>query len=401
MKNFHAVIQKFEAQVADLRAKVFLLEEQNEELKTQNKLQAQEIKKLKDRLSLNSKNSSIPSSKELYKIKKNHRSKSSKNRGAQPGHEGSFRSKMQAHEIVCVSLNQTHCECGGELRFEQNPKVHQTVEVPEIQPHVVDYHFQRARCCRCGKRKTAPFKEGLSQKTFGPGVETLVSSLTAFYKNSKREVQSLLKDVFNLSLSVGTISSIESRVSDKCSSVYEDIEESLSWSPLIHIDETGHQKGEKRGWCWIFTSLEETLLKMESSRGKKVLKQSVLGPENGFIVSDRYPAYHYFEEETRQICWAHLRRDFSRLSHSVYPEAREPGLHLERLCLELFSLKHHFERGQVDRLFFLRRCRRLRKKVHYYLNRLLDIPEAPRVHGVVKNLLKHESMMWRLYLFSC
>ncbi len=52
-----------------------------------------EINKLRDRLGLTSKTSYIPSSKELYKIKKGHAKSSSRRQGAQPGHTGKSRVK--------------------------------------------------------------------------------------------------------------------------------------------------------------------------------------------------------------------------------------------------------------------------------------------------------------------
>ncbi len=46
---------------------------------------------------------------------------------------------------------------------------------------------------------------------------------------------------------------------------------------------------------------------VESSRGKKVIAK-LMEEFNGFIISDRYAAYNYFESSKRQICWAHLKR---------------------------------------------------------------------------------------------
>jgi hypothetical protein len=35
---------------------------------------------------------------------------------------------------------------------------------------------------------------------------------------------------------------------------------------------------------------------------------------NAGVVSDRYTVYDYLDVEKRQICWAHLLRDFTRIS---------------------------------------------------------------------------------------
>ncbi len=81
------------------------LKKENAILRQENAILREEIAKLKDRLGLNSKNSSIPSSKELYKIKKENRQKSSRNPGGQPGHKGHKRDEMVADETIRIPLN--------------------------------------------------------------------------------------------------------------------------------------------------------------------------------------------------------------------------------------------------------------------------------------------------------
>jgi len=42
--------------------------------------------------------------------------------------------------------------------------------------------------------------------TFGPRVKSVVAALSGFYKNSKREIANIMKDIFNMSISVGSVS---------------------------------------------------------------------------------------------------------------------------------------------------------------------------------------------------
>ncbi len=42
--------------------------------------------------------------------------------------------------------------------------------------------------------------------------------------------------------------------------------------------------------------------------------RSLFGDFENIIISDRYAAYNYFDSCQRQVCWAHLKRDFTRLS---------------------------------------------------------------------------------------
>ncbi len=95
-KNLQQKIEKLEA-------KIERLERENESLKAENKALKIENAELKERLGLNSKNSSLPSSKELYKTKKD-KPKSERNIGGQIGHKGNYRAKVDADEVIKIEF---------------------------------------------------------------------------------------------------------------------------------------------------------------------------------------------------------------------------------------------------------------------------------------------------------
>lgn len=50
-----------------------------------------------------------------------------------------------------------------------------------------------------------------------------------------------------MSISIGSVSNSEARVSSKCKEAYEQIEEEIKASGILHIDETSHyNKGKKQ-----------------------------------------------------------------------------------------------------------------------------------------------------------
>lgn len=180
-------------------------------MKKKNKILKIENAELRERLGLNSRNSSIPTSKELYKIKKDaseDKSESNRKIGGQIGHKGNYRSKMEADEVVKVEL-QNRCECGGEIAISEKPYIYQKVDLPEIKPYVVEYQLEHGHCCNCGKRKSSKLPEGVTPDTFGPRVKSVIAALSGFYKNSKREITNIMKDIFNMSISVGCLPTIK------------------------------------------------------------------------------------------------------------------------------------------------------------------------------------------------
>lgn len=84
-------------------------------------------------------------------------------------------------------------------------------------------------------------------------------------------------------------------------------------SGSVHSDETGHSRDGKNYWMWGFISNTAAFFSIHASRGKKVLR-AMMGDFKQILISDRYAAYNIFESSKRQLCWAHLKRDFTKLS---------------------------------------------------------------------------------------
>ncbi len=327
----------------NLEQKVVKLEEKNKILKIENA-------ELRERLGLNSRNSSIPTSKELYKIKKDtlkDKSESNRKIGGQIGHKGNYRSKMEADEVVKVEL-QNKCKCGGEIAISGKPYIYQKVDLPEIKPYVVEYQLEHGRCCKCGKRKSSKLPEGVTSDTFAPRVKSVIAALSGFYKNSKQEITNIMKDIFNMSISVGSISNSEARVSSKCKEAYEQIEEEVKAGEILHIDETSHYNKGKLEWCWMFANNKASLMKLADTRGMKFLKNSTFCDYKNLVITDRYAVYNHFSDEKRQICWAHLLRNFERLSHSWNSEVMRLGHCLKDAANGLFVLRNALSENEIS-----------------------------------------------------
>jgi transposase len=385
-KDFLSTIKRLEDKIIKLESTIQTLVIENQALRRENAV-------LCERVGLNSSNSSIPSSRDLYKLPKPKKSSESKI-GGQPGHKGSYREMLPADEVIEVELPKI-CECGGKLSLSLEPYIHRRVDLPEIKPYVVEYHLRHGRCCKCGKRRTSQLPQEAGRDVFGPRVKAAISAFGGFYKNSKSEIANIFKDIFNLNISTGSISNSEAKVSNKCRDIYQDIEGQVNNSKVVHIDETSHYRSGKLGWGWMFTSQEASLLKLTESRGKKVLEDSPFGESDSIYVTDRYAAYNYFTKENRQVCWAHLHRDFKRFAHSQNLRVSELGTYLEKQASELFAIKKSLDREHITVLQFLRRAKKIRKRTWHYLKNITCTEDAVHASRVAKNIMKVEDMMWK------
>ena len=389
--NFLAIIEELQHQIELLRERIVYLEQENQTLKEENSRLGEENDRLKERLGLNSTNSSLPPSRDLYRAKKN-RPRSRRKPGAQPGHKPQGYKLKTPDEIIEVFPDL--CSCGHKMEAGSTYQIHQKMEIPLIKAYVTEYHLYHGVCRSCRNEKIADLPEGVSPDLLGDHAKTVISTLSGFFHNSKRDVQRILHDIFYLPISLGLVSTTEKRVSTKLQSSYDELCEQMKESPYLHIDETGHKCRGEKGWGWIFTSREISVLKLTSSRGKKVL-QSILPAYEGQIISDRYGAYRHFEDEKRQICWSHLKRDLQRFAHSRNEALAEYGRILEQIGYEVFVLEKAFKEQVINNLFFIRRIRKLKKRMIYTLKGILRVPHCPHAHRVAQNLLNSFEMMWR------
>jgi len=388
-ERFEKLSERFERS----EARIAKLEAENQALRLENKALKIENGKLREKLGLNSSNSSIPSSREMYKLERN-KEKSGRGIGGQVGHEGITRKRIAPTEVIRINLPDM-CECGGKICKSKVPYIKQKIDLPKIEPIVQEYQLEHGRCNRCGARKSAVLPEDVTNDVFGPRVKAVAAALTGFYKNSKSEVSKIFKDVFNLDISISSISNNEAKVAEKCEKTYQEVEQEASRSKILHIDETSHYKKGKIGWAWIFASKTASFLKLTDFRNKKVLENSGFDRNNNIIVTDRYAVYNYFSEKNRQICWAHLARDFKRFEHSWNLEVKIIGCYLSQVAKELFALKKALLNEQIDVLRFLRRAKKLKKRTCRYLKEIYWVPDATQASKVAKNLLRSERMMWK------
>lgn len=299
--------------------------------------QQEEISRLKEQLNTNSKNSSQPPSKD-YKSKKQTKVKSGRTQGAQPGHKAYQRAVVPLEEVskVIVCALPSHCSCGEVLKVETKVERHQVYEVPKPEYEVIEYQIQKGRCQSCRRRYQGALPEGVSRKGFGVRAQAMVSLLSSKYRLSKRLVHDWFADVYQMPVSLGSVSNIEHTVSQSLQITHAAIKVQVQASPVIHLDETGHKERHQNGWAWIMSTQEATYLQLARSKGRKIAKALIGNFQGHVYVTDRYPVYHYLPASNHQLCWAHLKRDFQRISERK-GEAGKIGRKLLKAYGKLFE----------------------------------------------------------------
>ena len=211
---------------------------------------------------------------------------------------------------VCPACGKTLFKDCGEL-----PLRDQFIDLPPIKPEVTEIRRPVLACVACGQRAYAALPENTPKHTFGPGVVAMVGVLTGLLNISKRKAQLMMRDVFNVPMSLGAISACESRLSKTLEKPYQEVLVAARSGRFGHADETGWPLGNLlKGWLWLLSNDKAAAFMVHEKRGQ-VAAQKLLGDFSGTLVSDRWGGYNMYEGQ-RQICWAHLRRDFKAVSEA-------------------------------------------------------------------------------------
>jgi transposase len=85
---------------------------------------------------------------------------------------------------------------------------------------------------------------------------------------------------------------------------------------------------------------------IRKSRGAKVAEELLGAAFAGILVSDRWSAYAWVDTARRQLCWAHLVRQFRGLQERGL-DGERIGSSLELLTEEMFHMWHRVRSGTM------------------------------------------------------
>ena len=373
------------------------LRQENEELREENVFLRQENEGLKEKLKTNSKNSSAPPSSDGFrkeKRTKQKKGKSKRKQGGQPGRTGVGRTLFSAEEVdVCEVVKPSkECSCGGLVIPTSNYQRHQVHELPKIKPIVTEYQLYSGRCCACNKKHYASLPAGVPEGMLGPLAMAKIGALTGDFRMSKRNVTFLFDDFYDLRISVGTVSNVEQIVS---AALEKSVEEAKAFIPeqgVVHADETSHAEQGNKMWTWAFIAGLAAVFIIRPSRGAQVAKDFLGEAFQGILNTDRWSGYAWLAAIFRQLCWAHLIRDFCKISERKGP-SRKIGRELLKLTKKMFRYWHRVRDGTLKREKFQTLMQPLRKQVEALLEEGAQCSHS-KTSGTCKQLLKVKQALW-------
>ena len=356
------------------------------------------VKDLSERVQQDSRNSSRPPSSDgpsKKTPKRNRRQPSGRRAGGQPGHRGQTRELMPVDKVdKIITLKPSSCAtCHHELLGDDpQPHRHQVFDIPPMRPVVTEYQVHRLSCEVCGETTAGAWPAGVPTGIIGPRAQAIASLCTGAYRLSKRTTQRVLDDLFGLSVSLGTISHLEAATTATLAEPVAEARTYVQEQASAHLDETGWRQGGQKAWLWVASTTWVTVFLVRLSRGSQVARELLGERFSGILVTDRWSAYNWYPVRWRQLCWAHLLRDFEAMSGRG-GASKEIGEALKHQANQMFHWWHRVRDGTLSRSSLRTYMTPVRREVE----RLLETGsccEVDKTEGMCRDILKRRQALW-------
>ena len=359
------------------------------------------VRDLTARLNVHSSNSSLPpSANPLGAPKPVVKKKSKRKRGGQPGHPPHLKQLLPPERVNhVVTYLPSHCQhCHTPLPDQPDandppPSRFQTIELPPVVAVVTEHQGHSRTCPQCGEVTRQPIPQDILAHSVGPRLTATLSYFTGCHGVSKRGVEEIAEAVFDAPVSLGTVANLEQEVSAALEAPHQEAVEAVRAAQVKNADETSWKQGGKLCWLWAAATANVVAFVIHAKRSILGLT-ALLGMQiQGILCSDRWGVYANVPASRRQICWAHLKRDFQKIvdrgGESVWVGTK--GL---KIVKKVFAAWHAFREGRLTRPELQAELERVANQMNKLLVRGWLLSEEKSVVRFCNNLLEIEGALW-------
>jgi transposase len=310
------------------------------------------VRDLQARLDQNASNSSMPPSANPPDAPKPVvKTPTGRKPGGQPGHPPHLRQRLPPERLkevipyipkVCGACQATLPAKPGP--HDPEPIWHQVAELPVTLADVTEHQAHGRTCRHCGYLTWEKIPEAIRAHAIGPRLTAVLSYLSGGPHVSKRGIEEIVETVFNVPIALGTVANLEQEMSAALAPAHAEAQRAVQQAPVKNVDETGWKQAGKPCWLWAAATTLVACFVIHPRRSALGLA-ALLGQKiKGLVCSDRWSVYGRLQLGLRQLCWAHLKRDFQKLVErgGVAQIYGEKGLAAVRI---LFAEWHRFRGG--------------------------------------------------------
>ena len=319
--------------------------------------------------------------------------------GGQPGHAPCVRVRLPADRVrqVIDHVPATCRRCqhplpAGAGPTDPPPTWHQVAELPPIAAVITEHRGHTRTCPRCGTRTHRPVPADIRARVAGPRLTAAISYLSGARHDSKRGVEEAVETLFGVPVSLGGVAAAEQEMSAALAAAHAEATAAVRAAPVKNVDETGWKQAGRLCWLWTAVTGTAACFRVHARRGFDGLRALLGDGPAGIVVSDRWTAYSRLAVRDRQLCWAHLKRDFRAMVDRGGP-AEAIGNELLCFVEDLFLCWHRVRDGTWGRASLRRNVGELRPAVREVLERG-TVCGCAKTEVVCTNLLALEPALW-------
>jgi transposase len=358
------------------------------------------VRELRARLDQNASNSSIPPSQNPPQAPPPVRKKrTGRKPGGQPGHTAHLRVRLPAERLTEPIRHyqaETCAACQHPLPRlpgpdDPEPHWHQIVELPEIPVQVIEYQAHGRTCPDCGHITWAKIPNEIRAHSCGPRLTATLSYLSGVLHVGKRGIEEFVETILGTPIALGTVSNLEQEMSAALAAAHAEAQQAVRQAQAKNVDETGWKQAGAKRWLWGAATALVVCFVITPSRGAAGLA-ALLGKKiKGIISSDRWSVYGQLKLGQRQLCWAHLKRDFQKLVDrgGVSVPYGEKGL----AAVHILFAEWHLFRGGGSRQQLRTELEPLRQAMHDWLGDGASCADR-KTAAFCQNLVDAEPALW-------
>ena len=275
---------------------------------------------------------------------------------------------------------------------DPEPVWHQVVELPKVLVEVTEYRGHARACPCCGHVTRASISAEVRAHGFGPRFTAIVSAFTGVYHVSKRDAAAIVETIFGVPVGLGSIVAAERETSAALAAAHAEAAQAVEEADAANLDETSWRLKGKLMWLWTAVTKICTLFVIHRNRSAAGLNALLQEAFQGIVISDRWVVYNGFGVYQRQLCWAHLIRDFQALYETKGP-GHYFGNHLLCFAEDIFTYWYRVRDGTLKRATMLQYVNKQRP----WLRQLLVEGAAcgcAKTAALCRNLLEWEPALW-------
>jgi transposase len=215
---------------------------------------------------------------------------------------------------------------------------------------------------------------------------------------SKRGIEELIEQSFDVSIALGTIANREQELSAALASAHEDVRRAVADAAVKHIDETGWKQAGRKRWLWAVAIPSMVYFLIHPRRNLDALKRAAGERLGGILCSDRWCMYDDWPGGRRQLCWAHVKRNWEKKAERGGAAKTLADAWLE-LHAQVFACWHRFRE---------KKCTRSELREQLFPLRYGPVPALVDVRGNgleptnnrAERVLRR-ALLWRRRSFGC